>query len=370
MAYTTIDNPELYFQTKLYTGNGGTNAITLDGSENMQPDWIWGKDRAGDRHFLADSVRGKKNTGYHLLCSNNTEADTDNAPPDGITAINSNGFTLGANSSNTDGGWSIEINQNTGPYVAWNWKAGTSFTNDASATGVGSVDSTGSINTTAGISIISWTSLASGSNYSIAHGLSATPAAIIMKGRHESNSWQVYHDKNTSSPETDYLELNSDAATADFPVWQDTSPTSSVFSLGTWSGFDDGGTMIAYCFAEKQGYSKFGSYIGNGSATDGTFVYTGMKPAFVLLKMSSGTGSWCIYDNKRDTFNPASKRLVPNVTNAEADTSTQAIDFLSNGFKLKSNNTDQNGSGSTYIYLAFAESPFVNSAGAVPNNAR
>jgi len=368
MAFTTIDNPELFFQTVLYTGNGGTNAITFDGSENMQPDWIWGRDRAGDRHFLADSVRGKKNTGYYLLSSNNNESDANNAPPDGITAIGTDGFTLGANSSNTDGGWSIEINQNTNLHVAWCWKAGTSFSNDASATSVGSVDSTGSINTTAGFSIISFTSLASGSNYTIAHGLSAKPALILLKGRHEANNWMVYHHKNTSAPETDYLMLDDTAATGDYPVWNDTAPTSSVFSCGTWSGFDDGGTMIAYCFAEKQGYSKFGQYEGNNNA-DGEYVYLGFRPSIVITKAIDTTSNWLIFDNKRSTFNDVDDYIKGNQTAAEDTGSSDVqMDFLANGFKLRGNNDVVNGA-ETYVYLAFAESPFVNSKG-VPNNAR
>ena len=368
MAFTTIDNPELYFQTKLYTGNGGTNAITLDGSENMQPDWIWGRDRAGDRHFLADSVRGKKNTGYHLLSSNNNESDTNNAPPDGITAINSNGFTLGANSSNTDGGWSVEINQNTGPYVAWCWKAGTSFSNDASATSVGSVDSTGSVSDTAGFSIVSYT--ATGSNETVKHGLSSAPKVMFFKRRDSATNgdWSVYHNSLGTSG---YIYLNlTDAKGTATSVWNNTAPTSTVMSIGGGAGANvtNGATYIAYCFAEKQGYSKFGQYEGNNNA-DGPCVFTGFRPSIVITKAIDTTSNWLIFDNKRSPFNDVDDYIKGNQTAAEDTGSSDVqMDFLANGFKIRGNNDILNGN-ETYIYLAFAESPFVNSNG-VPNNAR
>ena len=346
MAYTTIDKPTDYFNTVLWTGNA-TDDTTISGV-GFQSDWTWFKERSStSAHTLQDSVRGATKQ----IFSNATDAEATNTTK--LKSWNSDGFIIGTSNA---------VNQSSQTYVAWNWKAGTSFTNDASATSVGSVDSTGSINTTAGISIISWTSLASGSNYTIAHGLSAVPAMIIMKGRHESNSWQVYHHKNTSAPETDYLDLSTTDATADYPVWNDTAPTSSVFSCGTWSGFDDGGTMIAYCFAEKKGYSKFGSYTGNGSA-DGTFVYTGFSPAVVMIKLSSVSGeNWYMFDNKRDTDNVKTQILYPNLNNAEA-TGTTNIDFLSNGFKLRNSGDFLNGSGRIQIYMAFAEHPFVSSTG-------
>jgi len=349
MAYTTIDKPSDYFNTKLYTGNGGTQSITGVG---FQPDWIWVKCRSHtENHMLTDVVRGVTKN----LRSNQTNAEETNS--NNITAFDSDGFSLG------DGGG---VNESSRTFASWNWKAGTSFTNDASSTGIGSVDSTGSVNTDAGFSIVSWTSLASGSNYTIAHALGVKPDVIIMKGRHESNSWQVYHHKNTSSPETDYLELNSTAATADYPVWNDTAPTSSVFSLGTWSGFDAGGTMIAYCFAEKKGYSKFGSYTGNGNA-DGTFVYTGFRSAFLLCKRADGgTGNWQLFDNKRLGYNLDNYGVQPNLSNAE--NTAQDLDILSNGFKHRQSGNDLNGSN-TYIYMAFAENPFVTSTG-VPATAR
>jgi hypothetical protein len=367
MAYTTIDKPSDYFDTVLYTGNAGTLNIT---SLDFQPDWIWGKDRSGDRHFLADSVRGKKNTGYHLLCSNNNQADTSNAPPDGITAIGSNGFTLGANTSNTDGGWSYEINEspdsgqgNSGTYVAWNWKAGTSFTNDASSTGIGSIDSAGSVSTDAGFSIISYTG--TGSAATVAHGLGSAPRMIIIKDISNARNWGVYHE-SMGNLDAIYLDLSNEKGGNSSAFWNSTSPTSSVFSINTRNEVNaSSANMIAYCFAEKQGYSKFGSYTGNGNA-DGPFVYLGFKPAFVIVKSATEARNWRLWDNKRSTYNLTDEVLYPDITNAEA-TGDSEIDMLSNGFKLKKNS--DNTSGETYIYMAFAESPFVTSTG-VPATAR
>jgi len=349
-AYTTIDNPELYFQVKLYTGTGSSLALTLDGDTALSPDMVWTKGRSySSNHNVYDTVRGATKRVYpHSTSAENTDSET-------LKTFDSDGFTVGTQDN---------VNTSSETYVAWCWKAGTSFSNDASATSVGSVDSTGSINTDAGISIMSWTSLASGSNYTIAHGIS-TPHVIIMKGRHEANSWQVYHHKNTSAPETDYLDLSTNDATADYTVWNDTAPTSSVFSLGTWSGLDDGGTMIAYCFAEKQGYSKFGSFTGNGA---NNFIYTGFSPAWVMIKKTDDTHDWHIFDNKRDAYNERDSWLEANTSNAEATSSNYVVDFLSNGFKTGSG-SGLNGSGETFIYMAFAEAPFVNSNG-VPCNAR
>ena len=369
MAYTTIDKPSDYFDTVLYTGNAGTLNIT---SLDFQPDWIWGKDRSGDRHFLADSVRGKKNTGYHLLCSNNNQADTSNAPPDGITAIGSNGFTLGANTSNTDGGWSYEINEspdsgqgNSGTYVAWNWKAGTSFTNDASSTGIGSIDSAGSVSTDAGFSIISYTG--TGSAATVAHGLGSAPRMIIIKDISNARNWGVYHE-SMGNLDAIYLDLSNEKGGNSSAFWNSTSPTSSVFSINTRNEVNaSSANMIAYCFAEKQGYSKFGSYTGNGNA-DGTFVYTGFKPAWVLIKWVGGTSDWYIYDNKINPFNVMSKVFAPNIANAEITTS-RLMDFTSNGFKNRGSGNTTNASGENYIYMAFAENPFVTSTG-VPATAR
>ena len=208
-----------------------------------------------------------------------------------------------------------------------------------------------------------------GSNATIGHGLGSTLSMIIQKnlttGTH---AWNVYHKNLTSAG----YNLNLDGTYAEFTsatTWNSTAPTSSVFSVGTDTNANESGSgHIAYCFAEKKGYSKFGKYTGNGN-TDGTFVYTGFKPAFVLLKNANGTLNWNMQDNKRDTFNPVDRHLAPNKSAAEIESSNYNVDFLSNGFKIRNSLTVWNGSGNTHIYMAFAESPFVNSNG-IPNNAR
>ena len=355
-AYTTIDNPELYFQTKLFTGNGSTQSITLDGSENMQPDWVWIKNReTTDGHSFYDVIRGVNK----VLRSDNNVAEV--SQTNGLSAFDTDGFTIGDNGT---------INENADGIVSWNWKAGTSFTNDASATSIGSIDSTGSVSDTAGFSIVTWTG--TGSAATIKHGLSTAPSLIITFCRSTGYHHSTFHHKNTSAPETDVVYFNLTNATADDSgFWNDTLPTTSVFSVGTDNSVNQSSeTYVAYCFAEKQGYSKFGSYIGNGNV-DGTFVYTGFKPAFLILKRSSTTGNWILYDNKRDIDNPVTTLLSPNQSTVESTMSTSQprCDFYSNGFKMRGTGGDGNGSDDTILYFAFAESTFVNSKG-VPNNAR
>ena len=351
MAYTTIDNPELYFQTKLYTGNGSTQSITLDGSENMQPDWIFLKPRSqsGEHGLSVDSVRGNTKVVFPNL--NNAEQTITNI----VTAFGSDGFSLGDNAG---------ANNNTSTYASWNWKAGTSFSNDASATSVGSIDSTGSVNTTAGFSIISYTG--TGSAATVAHGLGVAPSVYFLKNRTSTSNWFVYH-KSTGATKSLFLD-GSDAAITSSGYFNNTEPTSSVFSIGSESDLSGSSqNMIAYCFAEKKGYSKFGSYTGNGNA-DGVFVYLGFKPAFFLCKDTDNSNDWVMFDNKRDPHNVVAEYLRPNLSNA-ASSSTNYMDFTSNGIKHRVNDTWNNGSGRNYIYMAFAESPFVNSKG-VPTNAR
>jgi len=356
MAYTTIDNPELYFQTKLYTGDGSTSlAITLDGSENMQPDLIWIKAREGSfNHNLFDVVRGSK----FWLGSNSTAAeDTGSGYPN---SFDSDGFTLNNGGSTNNSGTT---------FASWNWKAGTSFTNDASATGVGSFDSTGSVSTAAGFSVISYTGNGSG-GATVAHGLGSIPHMYIIKRRDTgSSNWHVYHQ---SIGATKGLRLNLTNAENTTDIWQDTAPTSSVFSLGSSIDVNaSGGTYIGYIFSEVKGYSKFGSYTGNGNA-DGPFVYTGFKPAWVMIKRTDTANDWNIQDSKRTDYNgKQTTSLQANTTSNESTIGTDfRRDMLSNGFKIRNDGAETNASGGTYIYMAFAESPFVNSSGAVPNNAR
>jgi len=355
MAYTDIDKPEDYFETKLYTGNDANNReISL----GLTPDLTWIKARnVAYGHILFDRIRG---LGFSLN-SNNTNADRNVGSE---FSWSNSGCTT--DSFTVDRGSNESLNESGRPMVAWNWKAGGS----ASSNSNGSITSSVSANTTAGFSIVSYTG--TGSNATVGHGLGSAPNVIICKNRDDSSvsSWSIYHSANTSAPETDVIFLNKTNATADDnTAWNDTAPTSSVFSVGTNNqnnGSSDG--MIAYCFAEKKGYSKFGSYTGNGNA-DGTFVYTGMRPAFVIAKESSEARDWQLWDNKRLGYNASggNKNLIPNKTDAE-DTYAD-IDILSNGFKLKSTSAAHNKSGQTYIYMAFAENPFVTSTG-IPSCAR
>jgi hypothetical protein len=316
----------------------------------FQPDWVWLKLRSTTgNHGLYDAVRGATKR----LQSNQTNAE------DTITSFSSfdsDGFTLSEASQNNNGE----------TFASWNWLAA----NGTASNSDGSITSTVSANTTAGFSIVTYSGNST-AGATVGHGLGATPGMIIVKGRDATIDWNVYHHKNTSAPETDYLKLNSTDATTDSSArWNDTAPTSSVFSLGTQTGVNAGFNYVAYCFAEKKGYSKFGSYEGTGNA-NGTFVYTGFKPAWVLLKISSGTtGAWTLFDNKRDPFNEVDNRLFPDSSGVEADGND--CDFLSNGFKHRTTGSGTNGSGYSYIYMAFAENSFVanDSGTAVPVVAR
>jgi hypothetical protein len=350
MAYTTIDKPSNYFTTKLYAGNDSGQSITMD----FAPNWVWIKDRGGtDPHGAYDSVRGAlKQIRVDLVNAERTLAGT-------LTSFNSDGFTVG----NDDG-----TNDNAHNFVSWNWRAGTSFTNDASSTGIGTIDSAGSVNTDAGFSITKFT--ADGNNLTAAHGLGVAPTMIITKNLSISKNSSVYHS-SLGAGKSIFLTV-PDAADTDNTYWNNTAPTSTTLSYGTWSGNNNGNEIIAYCFAEKQGYSKFGSYTGNGNA-DGPFVYTGFEPALVIRKVTDASSDWIMQDNKRSESggsNMIRNYLFPNSSQAEISNQDYFnIDFLSNGFKMRSTDGGANGSGNDYIYMAFAEAPLVNSNGA-PANAR
>jgi len=351
MAYTTIDDPSDYMRIQTWSGNNSADReITWTESDNMQPDWIWVKRRSDTaNHRLADSVRGATK----ILRSDTNDAETTES--DDTLSFDTNGFSVGSNSG---------VNKTGDTYVGWGWKAGTAFTNDASSTGIGSIDSAGSVSTDAGFSICSYTG--TGSVGTVKHGLGVTPKMILFKNRTTASNWLVYHE---AIGNTHNLYLDATNGKADrSDTFNDTSPTSSVFTVGTADLNTSGNSIIAYCFADVQGYSKVsGSYIGNGNA-DGTFVYTGFKPAFVLIKVTSTTNDWEIHDNKRGSSNVINAILQPNLSDAES-TSGREIDFLSNGFKLRNSNSQNNLSGGTFIYMAFAENPFVTSTG-VPATAR
>ena len=356
MAYTTIDDPSAHFQTVLWTGNGSARAITNDGNSDLQPDWIWGKNRSDtNAHWLMDSTRGVDKR----IISSATTAE-DDPSTDILTAFGSDGFSLG---TNTEG------NKNGDSYVAWQWKAngGTTSTNTAGT----NIDTTVQANTTAGFSIMTYTGTGT-DNDSIGHGLGAVPHWIIVKNRDETNGWQVYHHKNTDAPETDYLNLDKTTATQDdHDRWSDQAPSSTVITLGGNDGVSKSSVKyVCYAFTEIQGYSKFGSYTGDATA-DGPFAYTGFRPAWLMLRNTINGEDWLIWDVARDknnsSGNPMTGRLKANDNVAEVNGND--IDFLSNGFKIRTDSTYANGSGNTIIYMAFAEHPFVSSKG-VPVTAR
>ena len=462
MAYTTIDDPTIYFNTKLYTGNGSNgHAITGVG---FQPDWVWIKGRSvAENHNVYDAVRG---AGERLIPNGSNAEST---KTDTHKSFDSDGFTLDLGA---------EVNDNTQTFASWNWLAGgtapaitysvkvvsdsgnkyrfddfgtsavtldlqeggtytfdqsdssnsghplrfsttsdgshgggSEYTTGVTTTGTpgsagaktvitvasgtatlyyycsvhsgmggqantnstfgssnfsGSVQTKVSANTTAGFSIVSYTG--TGSVGTFGHGLNSKPNMMIQKKLNGSTAWTVYHDKVASDPATDYLYLSSASAVADYADhYNDTEPTSSVFTLGTDTSINGSGTPnITYCFHEVKGYSKIGSYTGNNQDPDGTFVYTGFAPAWVIAKKTDGAHDWTIKDSKRPGYNENNKNLNANLNNAEE--SNDEVDFLSNGFKWRDNDGASNASN-TYIYMAFAESPFVNSNG-VPNNAR
>ena len=351
MAYTTIDDPSAHFQIALWTGDGATPSITNDGNSDLQPDLLWGKNRTGtaDHHYLIDSTRG---TGKYVL-SNSSSAEITNAA---ISSFNTDGFTL-----TTD----VGLNRSSSTFVGWQWKAngGTTTTNDASSTGVGSQDSVYQANTTAGFSIVTYGPLGSGGT--IAHGLGTTPHLMFVKSLGGSRDWAVYHHKLTSAPETDHVHLNENHATADETIWNDTAPTSTVFSVSGDGKVGTDEAYVAYCFAEVQGYSKFGTYTGNNSA-NGAFIYTGFKPAFFMWKRYDHSTGWGMIDSTRNPYNQGFFQSGPDDTDGNAD--YDLGDFLSNGLKWRNTFGDTN-SVNPYIYMAFAENPFVSSEG-VPCTAR
>ena len=347
MAYSSIVKPEDYFNTVLYTGNGSTQSITGVG---FQPDWVWIKGRsvaAGSN--LSDSVRG---VNKQLQTASTAAEETLTTC---VTAFDSDGFSLGSNGN---------VNTNSGTFVAWNWLAGGS----ASSNSNGSITSSVSANTTAGFSIVSYTG--TGSVATVGHGLGVAPKFIIVKTRSLSGeAWPV--DSRAASGILYLNETGAKGSYGDSSPFPSTAPTSTVFSIGTPNNTNgSGATYIAYCFAEVKGYSKIGSYTGNGNA-DGTFVYTGFKPAWVMVRETSNVNSWRILDNKRDTFNVMTQSLYANLNNAEGS-SGHNTDFISNGFKIRDSDTSMNRSSGSFIFMAFAENPFVanDSGTAVPVVAR
>ena len=354
MAYTVIDKPSDYFNTVLYTGTGSELAISGVGFE---PNWTWIKIRnENSSHEIFDSVRAATKT----INSNTNGAEATIAQT--LKSFDSDGFTLG-----TDGDVNYDDSQLG---VSWNWKAGTAFSNDASSTSVGSIDSAGSVNTDAGFSIIRYGG--TGSLGTVAHGLGVKPSFIAFKRLDTTGNWVNYH-KGIGA--TKYLRFDgTQAEITASDEFNDTEPTSTVFTVETDGAVNASGTnnIIAYCFAEVKGYSKFSTYVGNGD-NNGPFVFTGMKPAFVIAKKSSAAGgNWVTSDIARSDVpnaNVNDQVLYSNLNNSEESSVGLSIDLLSNGFKVRGNGGDRNTSGATYIYLAFASSPFTTSTG-IPTTAR
>jgi len=357
MAYSSIVKPSDYFGTLLYTGNN-TNDRDITGL-NFTPDFTWIKPRDySGNHGLFDAVRGADKS----IRSNQTRVEDTSPANKDLDSFISGGIRV--DQSNY-----IDTNSDGISAVAWNWKAN----GQGSSNTDGSINTTyTSVNTTAGFSISSYTG--TGSNATVGHGLGSIPKMIIVKNRDNTTGWGVYH---ASLGNTKYLQLNDTAAEGTASTfWNNTTPTNQVFSIGTSGWMNNSGEKyIAYCFADKKGYSKFGSYIGNGNA-DGAFVYTGFKPAFLIYKKAVQTGSagrWSIIDNKRDPSNVASHGLAANASSAENTGSNYwDVDLLSNGFKFRTTEHETNGNGETFIYMAFAEEPLVANSGndGVPATAR
>ena len=336
-AYTAIDDPSAYFKVQLYTGNGSANhAITFDDTDtDMQPDMVWIKNRdATDTHLIFDSVRGATKYVTPSEHPNPTEVtDTDT-----LDSFTSDGFQVDDD---------VKVNTNTEKYVAWCWKE----------------------SATAGLDIVEWSG--NSTNRTISHSLSAVPHFMFVIAKGDDNRTITYHKNNTSAPETDYLMMAYANATSDSAdYWNDTAPTSSVFTVGTANEVNDtGNTYVGYFFTSIQGYSSFGSYTGNGN-DDGPFCYCGFRPKYIMLKNTGISKSWYIVDNKRNLYNGfTSLFLVADKEDIEYAGAHLDIDFLSNGFKLRNDDNAENASGNNYIYMAFAEAPLVNSNG-VPCNAK
>jgi hypothetical protein len=344
VAYISFQ-PKDYFNTKLYTGTGSTQSIS---SVGFQPDWVWCKDRTNTYdHVLFDAVR----TATKRIISNSNGAET-TASTD-LTSFDSDGFTVGSGSN---------INNSGNNFVSWNWKAN----GQGSSNTDGSINTTyTSVNTTAGFSISKYTG--TGSNATVGHGLGVAPSIVLCKNLSASGNWIMYHSTQGA---TKYMVLNAtDAVATATSAWNDTAPTSSVFSVGTGSTVNgSGNNIIAYCFAEKKGFSKFGSYVGNGSS-DGSFINLGFKPAFVLIKDYGRAESWYIFDNRRLGYNGAMADFLANTSAAESSSSATLLDLVSNGFKLRGTTDHLNGNGQNFLYMAFAEEPLVSSNG-VPATAK
>jgi len=375
MAYTTIDDPSAHFQALTYTGNATNRTLTFDGNSDLQADWFWFKERnaSANWHQLYDTSRGIGTSSSKRLFTNDTSAEEET----------SGSGARGVGTNSVDIGTTAGVNGNTNTLVLWAWKAngGTTSSNTD-----GSITSTVQANTTAGFSIVTYAS-GQGSNFSIGHGLSSAPKVIIAKSRTSAHNWGFYYTIRGTN--TNWMSLNTTGAQGSNNSDPDANGTlstgggytgayaisdSSTIKISQLAFANYGTSAVAYCFSEVKGYSKFGSYTGNGS-TDGPFVYTGFKPAWLIRKRTDTTGAWLIQDNKRPGSNRPLVNSLPTGNNVlrandnSAEEFNNEIDILSNGFKCRATDTFGNASGGTYIYMAFAEHPFVSSKG-VPVTAR
>ena len=345
MAYSTIDDPSLHFNTILYTGTGSEQTVS---GVNFSPGLTWLKSRSnGQPNVLSDSVRG----GNKQLYSADTQAETTYGQY--LKSFNSDGFVLG-----TDSG----INQSSQTFVSWNWKAGGSASNNTDGNKTISL----SVNTTAGFSV--GTYAGTGQDSTIGHGLGAVPDWLMIKNRSSgSRKWQLWHNGLTGTNK--YLAIDrSDAELTDSASWDNTAHSNTVWNTyGSGEANQNGENFVCYAWTSIQGFSKFGSYTGNANA-DGPFIYTGFKPAWIMTKQINGGSSWIVHDNKRDPINTVTEYFTVEENDA-AGTLANSFDLCSNGFKVRTSNGDRNSSGDSFAYWAFAESPLVNSEG-IPNNAR
>ena len=338
------ENPEDYFNTVLYTGNGSSNrGITGVG---FSPNFIWIKDRlVSNNHVLVDSVRGVGN----LLYTNSNVKEVSGATQ--VASLDADGFTLGTSTTY------VNENSSSNVYVAWNWKAG----GTAVSNGNGSITSSVSASPESGFSIVSYTG--TGSAATVGHGLGKVPAWIIIKNRGTgAREWVIYHHQSEGVPQNFGMFFGASPSVQPFDddsAFNDTAPTADVFSVKNSASTNNAGEgHIAYCFSEIEGYSKFGRYAGTGGS-DNSFVYLGFRPAWFLLKRVNSTGDWVLYDNKRNPFNPSDSRLSANLAAGRLDGAVNyGIDFVSNGVKFRSGQADTAVSGGTYIYMAFADQPF------------
>ena len=341
MAYSTINDPSAYFQTKTYTGTGSSNAITNTGNANLRPDWVWIKSRSNAvDHGAWDSTRGASN---RLIINTTGAAETQN----NFTSFDSDGFTVNIGDI---------ANTNSYTYVGWQWKANGGTTSSNSD---GTITSTVQADTTAGFSIITYAGNGS-NNATVGHGLGATPKIIITKNRSAAYNWITYFSELAA---TKVLVLDMDLAEFTPSGGYYSNVGSSTYQLVQGSSNltnvnASGNDYVAYCFAEKQGYSKFGSYTGNGNV-DGPFVYCGFKPAWVMTKNTSHAGGWAIMDNARSPFNVMNEYLIANNSDAEASGSSFDIDTTATGFKIRASNANINADGRTYMFMAFADKSLV-----------